>query len=87
MSHFLLDFRQRCFKKLEHLGDTAVDAHRYDEAISHYSSALSLNFPSAQAILIKRGKARMATGSWTQALDDANKVHHFCLMQVNPVDP
>ena len=72
---------------MEHLGDTAVDAQRYDEAISHYSTALSLNFPSPQGILMKRSKALLATGSWRQALDDANQVHHLCLMVVNLVDP
>ncbi|KAF8555027.1 hypothetical protein OG21DRAFT_963376 [Imleria badia] len=69
-----LDFRQRSFKKLEHLGDTGVDAQRYDEAISHYSTALSLNPPSPQDILVKRIKACVGTGSWKQAADDANQV-------------
>ena len=85
--HFLSDFRQRSFKKLEHLGDTAVVAQRYDEAISYYSTALSLNSLSPQGILIKRSKARLATGPWKQALDEANQVHHFCLMEVDLVDP
>ena len=87
LRNFCSDFRQRSFKKLEHFGDTAMDAQRYDEAISHYSTALSLNSPSPQGILIKRSKARVATGSWKQALDDANQVHHFCLVKVNLVDP
>ena len=81
------DFRRRSFKKLEHLGDVAADAQRYDEAISHYSTALLLNPPSPQAILVKRSKARLATGPWKQALDEANQVHHFCLMEVHLVDP
>ena len=85
--HFLSDFRQRSFKKLEHLGDTAVDAQRYDEAISRYSIALSLDSPSPLGILIKRSKARVATGSWKQALDDANQVHRFYFMGVNLVHP
>ena len=54
-----------------------MDAQRYNEAISHYSTALSLNLPSPQGILAKRSKALLATGSWKQALDDANQVHHF----------
>ncbi|KAF8417750.1 hypothetical protein L210DRAFT_3580341, partial [Boletus edulis BED1] len=61
-------------KKLEHLGDTAADALRHDEAISHYTTALYLVSSSPQAILIKRSKAWLATGSWKQALDDANEV-------------
>ena len=84
--HFLLAFRQRSFKKLEHLGDIAADSQRHDEAISHYSTALLLDSPSSQGVLIKRSKARLATGPWKQALDEANRVHHFGLMEVNLVD-
>jgi hypothetical protein len=36
---------------------------------------------------MKRSKARMATGSWIQAVDDANQVHHFYLLEINLVDP
>jgi WD40 repeat protein len=71
----------------EQLGDTAVDAQRYDLAISHYSLALSLNPPSPQSILIKRGKAHLETGSWKHAVDDANQVHHCCLTEFILVDP
>jgi hypothetical protein len=78
--------RQRSFKNLEHLGDTAMDARRYDEAISLYSTALSLDPPSHQSILVKRSKARVATGSWKQAVDEANQVHHFYFVEVNLVD-
>ncbi|KAG6372488.1 hypothetical protein JVT61DRAFT_7591 [Boletus reticuloceps] len=67
------EFRQRASKKLERLGDESVDAERYDVAISHYSSALSL-ISSSQVIHIKRSKAWLATGSWRQALEDANQV-------------
>lgn len=74
---FLSDFKQPSFKKLERLGDIAVDAQRYDEAISHYATALSFDPPSLQDILIKRGKAYLATGSWKQALEDANQVHYL----------
>ncbi|KAF8123611.1 hypothetical protein EV363DRAFT_1272508 [Boletus edulis] len=68
-----LDFKQRTLEKLERLGDKAVDAERYDDAISPYSTALSL-IPSSQTILVKRSKAWLATGSWKQALEDANQV-------------
>ena len=77
--HFLSDLRQRYLEKLEHLGDTAVDAWQYDVAISHYSTTLSFNSPSPQGILIKRSKARVATRSWQQALDNANQVRLFFL--------
>ncbi|KAF8123583.1 hypothetical protein EV363DRAFT_1356190, partial [Boletus edulis] len=70
-----LDFKQRTLEKLEHLGDKAVDAKRYDDAISPYSTVLSLILiPSSHAILVKRSKAWLATGSWKQALEDANQV-------------
>ncbi|KAF8129771.1 hypothetical protein EV363DRAFT_1336453 [Boletus edulis] len=68
-----LDFKQRALEKLERLGDKAADAERYDDAISPYSTALSL-IPTSQAILVKRSKAWLATGSWKQALEDANQV-------------
>lgn len=79
---FLSDFSQRSFKKLEHLGDAAVDTQQYDDGISYYTTALSLNPRSPKGILIKRHKAFLATESWQLALDDANKVHYFCVMQV-----
>ena len=65
-----------------------MDAQRYNEAISHYSTALSLYFHSGEGlrILIQRYKAHVATGSWTQAVDDANQVHHFYPMEANLVD-
>jgi len=72
---------------MERVGDTAVDAQRHDEAIFHYTSALSLNLPSPQGILIKRGKACVARGSWKQAIDDANHVHQFSHFEVNLVEP
>ena len=70
----LLDFRQCA---AEDLGDIAAAAQRYDEAISLYTTALSLKPRSPQCILVKRSKMYMAVGSWEQALDDANQVHHF----------
>ena len=79
-------FRQRFFDQLEHLGDTAADAQRYDEAISHYTTALSLTPPSSQDLLIKRGKAYMKVGSWQLSLDDANQVLHSRLSAANLID-
>ena len=73
----LLDFRQRAAEKPEDLGDIAAAAQLYDEAISLYTSALSLKPRCPQSILVKRSKIYMAVGSWEQALDDVNQVHHF----------
>ena len=74
---FLSDFRQRAAKKPEDLGDTAAAAQRYDEAISLYTTALSLKPRFPQDILVKRSKMYLTVGSWEQARDDANQVHHF----------
>ena len=62
-----------------------MDAKQYDEAISHYTIALSLNQKSPEGILVKRKKAFVATGPWKQALDAANEVlaHHSYLLRVN----
>ncbi|KAN0078113.1 hypothetical protein V8E55_010170 [Tylopilus felleus] len=76
------DFSQRSSKNLEYLGDAAMDAKQYDEAISHYTIALSLNQKSPEGILVKRKKAFVATGSWKQALDAANEAIAF-----NPSSP
>ncbi|KAG6377836.1 WD40-repeat-containing domain protein [Boletus reticuloceps] len=65
---------QRSSEELAHLGDIAAHAQRHDEAISHYTTALSLDTPSPQSILVKRSKAFLETGSWKQALDDADEV-------------
>ena len=73
----LSDFRQRAAEKLEDLGDTVAAAQRYDEAISLYTTALSLKPCSPQGILIKRSKTYITVGLWKQALDDANQVHRF----------
>ncbi|KAF8414966.1 hypothetical protein L210DRAFT_3465597 [Boletus edulis BED1] len=67
------DLGQRSFEELERLGDAAIGAKRYNEAISHYSTALSL-ISTSQTILIKRSRAWLASGSWKEALDDANQV-------------
>ena len=77
----LLDFKLRCYEKLEHVGDAAVDARRHDEAIIHYSAAISLERDSSQDLFIKRSKVRMAKGLWEDALEDAKQASHFYLTQ------
>lgn len=63
-----------------------MKAQQYDEAISHYSAALSLDYTTPQALLIKRSEARAARGLWEDALSDANEVCHFCCIEVFLVD-
>ena len=60
-----------------------MDTEEYHDAISHYTTALSLSPPSPQGMLIKRSRAFLATGSWQPALDDANQVHRFSHMRVS----
>ena len=50
-----------------------MGAQRYDDAISQYSAALSLDL-SIPYVYIKRSKVYMAKGSWKDALDDVNRV-------------
>ena len=71
---FLADFKKRCSKKVERLGDAAMDAQRHNEAISQYSVALSLRGASPHSLLVKRSTAYTASGLWEEALNDANKV-------------
>lgn len=56
------------------LGDAAADAQRYDDAITQYSAAMSLNPESRHGLFVKRSKARMAKGLWEDALNDVNEV-------------
>ncbi|KAF8124320.1 hypothetical protein EV363DRAFT_710056 [Boletus edulis] len=72
-AEWVLDFKRRCSMKLESLADTAMSAERYDDAISRYSAALSLNPATPQGLLIKRSGACLARGWCEEALDDANK--------------
>ena len=68
------DFKQRCAQKLEHLGDIAVDVQQHDEAITQYSTALSLNpiIPPdtfvKQPLLRKWAGLKLTGGSWRDAL-------------------
>ena len=77
LSNFLSGFKQRVSKKLECLGDAAVDAKQYNEAISKYSAALSFDLAISQGLLIKRSKAYETLGLWEDALKDANEVRSF----------
>ena len=68
----------RCIENLENLGDVAMDSKNYDEAIKHYSDALSLGPTNQCDILLKRSKVRAVMGSWEEALIDADKVWIVC---------
>lgn len=59
---------------LEELGDAALSSGEHGEAISHYSSALSLDPANKVDILVKRSGARASRGLWEDALADANDV-------------
>ena len=61
-----------------------MNARQYDEAVSQYTVALSLDPPSPQDLLVKRSKARADKGEWTDAMNDANEVVYFQFVQVRP---
>ena len=79
------DFMQHAAEKPEDLGDAAAATQRYDEAISLYMAALSLNPRSPQGILVKRSEMYVTVGSWEQALNDVNQVHHFVIGRSIPL--
>ncbi|KAI9571085.1 hypothetical protein HD554DRAFT_2214537, partial [Boletus coccyginus] len=66
-----LDFRARSVKALEQNGDVATNSASYEDAVAHYSTALSLD-PLSAVLLTKRSKARAGMGSWEDSLQDAN---------------
>lgn len=77
------DFRYRCSGNLERLGDAAVDSKQNEEAHRHYSAAVSIYPANAQGFFVLRSKLCMAKGSWEDAIDEANQVRQFCLVQVH----
>ncbi|KAH0838810.1 WD40-repeat-containing domain protein [Lanmaoa asiatica] len=74
ITNWVSDIKQRCAEKLVHSGDAAADARRHDDAITHYSAALSLSPAVPQDIFIKRSKVNVARELWKDALDDTNQV-------------
>lgn len=72
----------RCTKKLEFFGDIAAEAERNDEAVTQYSTALSLDPIFSQDLYVKRSRIYMAKGLWGDAIDDVTKVRHVCPHQV-----
>ena len=67
------DFKSRYRSKLEDLGDSAVNAGQYDEAISRYTVALSLDLANSQDLLVKRSNACVGKGEREDALNDAKE--------------
>ena len=61
-----------------------MNARRYDEAVSQYTTVLSLDPSSPQDLLVKRSKALADRGEWMDALNDANEVVYFQSVQFRP---
>lgn len=68
---------------MERLGDAALDARQREEAIGHYSAALSIHPADTQRFFILRSKSCVAKGSWEDAVDEAEQVLQFCLVQIH----
>jgi hypothetical protein len=59
--------------KLNELGDVAMDSAAHNDAAAYYSSVLTID-PLSTDALIKRSKAHGAMDDWEAALKDANDV-------------
>ncbi|KAI9571074.1 hypothetical protein HD554DRAFT_244710 [Boletus coccyginus] len=66
---------------LEKNGDIPMDFASYEDAVAHYSTALSLD-PLSAVLLTKQSKARAQMGSWEDSLQDANAA-----IKLNPSSP
>ena len=67
------EFKSRCHGKLGDLGDSALNGKQYDEAVSHYTVALSLNLATPQDLLMKRSNAWLGKGASEDALSDVKE--------------
>ena len=47
-----------------------MNTMQYDQAVSLYTAALSLDPPSPQDLLVKRSSASVGNGAWKDALND-----------------
>ncbi|KAH0826102.1 hypothetical protein J3R83DRAFT_5859, partial [Lanmaoa asiatica] len=68
-------FKARCVKALEQRGDVALDSASYEDALAHYTTALTLD-PSSTDLLTKQSKA------YEDLLEDANAE-----IKINPSSP
>ncbi|KIK18427.1 hypothetical protein PISMIDRAFT_190214 [Pisolithus microcarpus 441] len=73
-AEWITDFTQKCASRLERAGDEALGSEKHDDAITQYSTALSLNPPSPAGLFVKRSRARAAKELWEDALQDAVEV-------------
>ena len=70
---------QECIKPIEGSADAALQSENPEEAIQQYSTALTLDPLNPAGLLVKRSKARAMSGSWEDALNDADGVGVFFL--------
>ena len=61
-----------------------MTARQYDEAVSQYTAALSLDTSNPPDLLVKRSKAHADKGEWRDALNDADDVVYFQFVQFRP---
>ncbi|KAI6014940.1 hypothetical protein EDC04DRAFT_645744 [Pisolithus marmoratus] len=66
--NWIADFTNKCAATLEHVGDEAFRSANHDDAITQYSTALSLC-----RLFIMQSRARAEKGLWEDALQDANE--------------
>ena len=70
-----VEFTNKCLGRVERIAEEAIRNDNHNAAIACYSAALKLNPESPEDILFKRSEAYAATGSWEDALADADEVH------------
>ncbi|KAH0831376.1 hypothetical protein J3R83DRAFT_14039 [Lanmaoa asiatica] len=75
------DFKARCLKTLKQRGDVAMDSASNEDAVVHYTTALTLD-PLSTDLLVKRSKVRAEIESWADALEDADAA-----IKLNPSSP
>lgn len=71
------EFRHRCVSTLEIVGDEATNVGGYDEAISAYSTVLSLGSLTPNTVLNKWARMMLIRGTVHEALSVASKVCFF----------
>ena len=69
-----LEFTHRCATKLERVGDEASNAKKQDDAVSAYSTALSISSSTPDTVLVKWANVMLKRGSTHEALSAAAKV-------------